>query len=115
MASKEKDKKGWDEASVEQLTAKLEKEIKDVLEESDFQSKFVNTWVDKIVECAQGLLKEKKLPNYKYITDCIILPRGSGYKKNTAFWWQPKTDVAITVKVDTDHLHCLVVCYCVQV
>ncbi len=53
--------------------------------------------------------------SYKYVTDVVILPRGSGYKKNTAFWWQPKTDKVITVKVDTEHLHCLLVAYCIQV
>ena len=107
--------KEWDEDSIDEFTKKMEEEIKDLLEESDFQSKFVNQWVEEIVDIAQKQLKSYKKANYKYITDVILLPRGSGYKKNTAFWWQPKTDKAITVKVDTDHLHCLLVAYCVQV
>ena len=45
----------------------------------------------------------------------IILPRGSGYKKGTAIWWQPTKDQAITVKVNTKHSHCILVSYCVNV
>ena len=115
MAQQQKDKKLWTEESAQVFTEAMEEEIKDLLAESDFESKFVNQWVEEIVDTAQKKLKDMKKPNYKYITDVIILPRGSGYKKNTAFWWQPKTDKAITVKVDTEHLHCLLVAYCVQV
>ena len=115
MAEEDSGSPTWDEDSVEDFTEKMEAEIKDLLEESDFKSKFVNQWVEDIVDTAQTTLKSFKKKGYKYITDVILLPKGSGYKKNTAFWWQPKTDTAITVKVDTEHLHCLLVCYCVQV
>jgi len=110
-----KDAKLWNDDSVYLFSSFMEEEIKNMLAESDFESKFINSWVEQIVDLAQKKLKEMKKPNYKYVTDVIILPRGSGYKKNTAFWWQPKTDKAITVKVDTEHLHCLLVAYCCQV
>lgn len=115
MSADKKAAKLWNEDSAYIFTCYMEEEIKNLLEESDFESKFVNSWVEQIVDIAQQKLKAMKKPNYKYVTDVVILPRGSGYKKNTAFWWQPKTDKAITVKVDTEHLHCLLVAYCVQV
>mmetsp|Transcript_78755 Transcript_78755/g.96309 ORF Transcript_78755/g.96309 Transcript_78755/m.96309 type:complete len:119 (-) Transcript_78755:440-796(-) len=114
-ADSNKKSKVWDEDSIYLFTEHMEQEISDMLENSDFESKFVNSWVEQIVDVAQKKLKDMKKPNYKYVTDVIILPKGSGYKKNTAFWWQPKTDKAITVKVDTEQLHCLLVAYCVQV
>mmetsp|Transcript_74758 Transcript_74758/g.118959 ORF Transcript_74758/g.118959 Transcript_74758/m.118959 type:complete len:116 (-) Transcript_74758:2-349(-) len=115
MAEDKQSAKLWNEDAQEIFIAYMEDEIKNLLEESDFESKFVNSWVEQIVDIAQQKLKSMKKPNYKYVTDVVILPKGSGYKKNTAFWWQPKTDKAITVKVDTEHLHCLLVAYCVQV
>ena len=103
-----------DDAFIDYFTQNMKREIETMLDMCDFQSKYINQWVEKINDTAQSLLKTQ-VKNHKFITDCILLPRGSGYVKKNAFWWQPKTDKAITVKVDTDNLHCLVVCYCIKV
>ena len=46
------------------FTEKMEEEIKDLLAESDFESKFVNQWVEEIVDTAQKKLKDMKKPKF---------------------------------------------------
>ena len=43
----------------------MEEEIKDLLAESDFESKFVNQWVEEIVDTAQKKLKDMKKPKLR--------------------------------------------------
>ncbi len=62
------DSKCWDEAACGDFTDIMEEEIKDMLEESDFQSKFVNSWVEQIVDVAQKKLKEAKKPKFRCVS-----------------------------------------------
>ena len=105
----------WNKASINHFTNYIEIEIKDLLGDNNFKNPLINSWVEQIIDKSQEKLKSMKKGRYKYIADVIILPKGSGYKKNTSFWWQPKTDKSITVKVETKTLHCLLVVYCVRV
>ena len=45
----------------------MEEEIKDLLAESDFESKFVNQWVEEIVDTAQKKLKDMKKPKLVFL------------------------------------------------
>ena len=105
----------WNEKDVSDFNNYMQGAILKIVGDGDFHSGYINQWVETIVDEAQRKLKSYKKTNYKYIADVIILPRARGYKKNTGFWWQPKTDKAITIKVDTEHLHCLLVVYCVRI
>lgn len=105
----------WNKASINHFTNYIEIEIKDLLGDNNFKNPLINSWVEQIIDKSQEKLKSMKKGRYKYIADVIILPKGSGYKKNTSFWWQPKIDKSITVKVETKTLHCLLVVYCVRV
>ena len=105
----------WNKASMNHFINYIEIEIKGLLGDNNFKSPLINSWVEQIVDKSQKKLKSMKKGRYKYIADVIILPKGSGYKKNTSFWWQPKIDKTITVKVNTELLHCLLVIYCVRV
>ena len=68
MASQDKKAaKLWNEDSAYIFTCYMEDEIKNLLEESDFESKFVNSWVEQIVDIAQQKLKAMKKPKLNQI------------------------------------------------
>lgn len=92
----------------------MEDEINKILGENNFNDERINSWVEQIVDISSKKLKSMKKPRFKYISNVIILPRGSGYKKNTSYWWQPKLDKTINIKVETKSLHCLLVVHCVK-
>ena len=62
MAEDKKAAKLWNEDACYIFTSYMEEEIKNLLEESDFESKFVNSWVEQIVDIAQQKLKAMKKP-----------------------------------------------------
>ena len=105
----------WNKEAADKFTKYMEDEIKLLLGESDFEASIDNLCHERIGDCAQQKLKAIKKANYKYVTDVMIMPRGSGYKKDTKFFWQPKSDKAIRVTVSTDYLHCSLVAYCLHV
>ncbi len=113
-SNKEINSKSWDDASVKHFNTYMEGEIKKILGENNFNDEQINNWVEQIVDEANKKLKSMKKSRFKYIADVILLPRGSGYKKNTSYWWQPKLDKTINIKVETEFLHCLLVVYCVK-
>ena len=106
--------KTWNDDQAMVFTSKMEEEVKTILGDSAFESKSAQQLVSKIVEAAQVKLKAMEMKSYKYVTDVVILPKGAGYSRTTSFWWQSQTDKAITVKVDTEHLACILVTYCVK-
>lgn len=59
-----KNSKTWNEDACYIFTDYMEAEIKNMLSESDFESKFVNTWVEQIVDVAQKKLKDMKKPKF---------------------------------------------------
>lgn len=104
----------WDDASVKHFSTYMKGEIKKILGENDFNNEQLNSWVEQIVDEANKKLKSMKKSRFKYISNVILLPKGSSYKKNTSYWWQPKLDKSINIKAETKFLHCLLVVYCVK-
>lgn len=68
MAADKKAAKLWNEDSAYIFTCYMEEEIKNLLEESDFESKFVNSWVEQIVDIAQQKLKAMKKPKLNQLS-----------------------------------------------
>eukprot|EP01084_Bolivina_argentea_P020600 38303_1 len=103
----------WDENSCNMYSQQMEGKIMQIVGNNNFQSN-VAQMVDNINNEASATLKSFKKPNYKYICHTLIIPSDGGYRTGQTSYWQPKTDIAITIPVNTQNLQIILTAFCIQ-
>eukprot|EP01083_Nonionella_stella_P025060 69041_1 len=69
--------------------------------------------LSKLLDISQDKLAASKRPKYKYWTNCMIFDKRSIYRKHMKFFWEKTYDRMISVKVNTERLHIILIAHCV--
>mmetsp|Transcript_31713 Transcript_31713/g.51312 ORF Transcript_31713/g.51312 Transcript_31713/m.51312 type:complete len:138 (-) Transcript_31713:192-605(-) len=108
--------KYWDEALVDKFTDEMEDEILKLVKDIDSfaeQQDEISKIVEKILDISQDKLEKAKRDKYKYFSNCIIFDKRTIYRKHMKFFWEKGFDKMISVKVNSERLHILLLAYAV--
>ncbi len=95
---------------------KMEDEIMDVCKDIDSyaqQQDEISKAVSKILDITQDNLEKVNLKMYKYFSNCMIFDKRTAYRKHMKFFWGKTYDKMISVKVNTERLHIILLAYAV--
>ncbi len=97
----------------DEVTAKIDPIIKDKLEGKLYDQKAAQTWCNEI---SDQIIKElhKDQRGFKYICNATIFQKGdASLHFSSTCLWNPNTDGSITVKFETENMHCFVCLFAV--
>eukprot|EP01084_Bolivina_argentea_P079025 143412_1 len=104
--------KFWDQQSQNEFIMNLRPRIIQMLGGRKFDAN-VNQLTTSINQTCDKCLKAFKKPNYKYVSHCLLVPKGSPYNMGDSKYWKAKTDVCITLNVDGPSITAVVEAYCI--
>ena len=108
--------KYMDEEMMDKFQDEMEDEIMELIKEIDSyaeQQDEVSKAVSKILDISQDKLEEIGLKNYKFFSNCMIFDKRTIYRKHMKFFWEKDFDKMISVKVNSERLHCLLLAYAI--
>ena len=115
-APSKKSGKYWDEETIEKFRDQMEDEIEDIVKNIDSymdQGDEISAAISKILDMSQEKLEEAGKENYKYWSNCLIFDIKTVYRKHMKFYWEKTYDKMITVKVNTERLHVVLLAFAV--
>jgi len=103
--------KNWDQSSQNQFTQQMTQRMRQILGYNQFGPN-VGQLTASINQASDALLQSMNKPNFKYVSHTLLIPNGQAYHMGHQLHIQPKTDVCITVKVDTMNITAILEAYC---
>ena len=106
----------WNEDLMNKFQDEMEDIIMDYIKDIDSyaeQQDEISKIVEKILDVSQEKMEQANKPNYKYFSNCMIFDKRTIYRKHMKFFWEKKYDKMISVKVNSERLHVLLLAYAV--
>ena len=108
--------KYWNEDLMNKFQDEMEDVIMDFIKDIDSyaeQQNEIAKIVEKILDASQEKLEQANKSNYKYFSNCMIFDKRTIYRKHMKFFWEKQYDKMISVKVNSERLHVLLLAYAV--
>mmetsp|Transcript_72343 Transcript_72343/g.115346 ORF Transcript_72343/g.115346 Transcript_72343/m.115346 type:complete len:146 (+) Transcript_72343:171-608(+) len=108
--------KYWDEEMMAKFQDEMEDEVMELIKDIDSyaeQQDEISQIVSKILDISQDKLEKSNMANYKYWSNCLIFDKRTVYRKHMKFFWEKSFDKMISIKVNSERLHVLLLAYCV--
>ena len=108
--------KYWDEDDIEDFRDKMEDEIMEIVKDIDSytdQASEVSAAIEQILDKSQDKLEASNKKDYKYWSNCLIFDIKTVYRKHMKFYWEKAYDKMITIKVNTERLHVVLIAFAV--
>merc|ERR550525_1954947 len=108
--------KHWDSDLVGKFEDEMEDEIMKLIADIDNyaeQQEEISKILSKILDISMDKMEEAKRPKYKYFSNCMIFDKRTVYRKHMKFTWEKKYDKMISVKVNSERLHVILLAYAI--
>mmetsp|Transcript_4112 Transcript_4112/g.3575 ORF Transcript_4112/g.3575 Transcript_4112/m.3575 type:complete len:139 (+) Transcript_4112:1413-1829(+) len=113
---KKKEDKYWNEDLMNKFQDEMEDVVMDFIKDIDSYAENQNEIakiVEKILDASQEKLEQANKSDYKYFSNCMIFDKRTIYRKHMKFFWEKSYDKMISVKVNSERLHVLLLAYAV--
>ena len=108
--------KYWNSDLVDQFQDEMEDEIMKLIEPIDSyaeQQAEISKILSKILDISMDKMEEANRAKYKYFSNCMIFDKRTVYRKHMKFIWEKKYDRMISVKVNSETLHVILLAYAI--
>ena len=108
--------KYWDSDLVDKFQDEMEDEIMKLIEPIDNyaeQQDEISKILSKVLDISMDKMEEANRAKYKYFSNCMIFDKRTVYRKHMKFTWEKKYDRMISVKVNSETLHVILLAYAI--